>query len=93
MPFFATLDRRERYVAIKGISSVRRIGPRYFIGEVPHNFPMGKKNLHLRSIGKAPAEGYVEVAAIDGLREWSDSFDDDPNELFAYVNSRVFPQD
>jgi hypothetical protein len=52
MPFFATLDRRERYVAIKGISPVRRIGPRYFVGEVPHNFPMGKKNLHLRSIGK-----------------------------------------
>ena len=52
MPFFATPDRRERYVAIKGISSVRRIGPRYFVGEVPHNFPMGKKNLHLRGIGK-----------------------------------------
>lgn len=47
----------------------------------------------LKRRGKAPDPGFVEVAAIDDLLEWSDSFDGDPNELIAYVNSLAFPQD
>lgn len=49
--------------------------------------------VELKRQGKAPDPGFVEVAAIDDLLEWSESFDDDPNELIAYVNSLAFPQD